>query len=350
MAKKNEEGGLSGFSLKNFSRALVLFLVLVACFEVGVTFIPEELSADVVQNAGMRIKDDRALNSEPLDAVILGDSFFFAGVMPAILDRELNIRSFNFATHSVHTYLISYVLFKKIMEHSRRPPGLLILGVHPSSLYFDLKVDREVLRTAVLPFFHLSFDLLNELPMDLKVFAVLHKSMTFIPSINKQYLLRQNLPDLLLHADREKYWRYMKSIAQENGYVNEDLGGPRKAIKIFSNLRLGNITIHKHNDRYIRKILALAQKYGVKAVLVSNSYRGDVAASLSRDSKFNFDIDYFNKLKEAYPNVIAVFDMHSAVPDPDRYVDETHLDNKGAVLFTEELACRLMALPRPEGL
>lgn len=332
---------LSTFNFDNFTRALKIFVVLVLCFEAGVSFIPEELSADVGMNMGMEIKNKRSLDPGKMDVVVLGDCFFFAGTIPHVLDTELDVSSFNFATNRSQTYLISYLLFKRILNHANNLPRLVIVGVHDTSLFWDLSIDKETLRTTILPFFNVSFDLLAELPLHLKTFTVLHQIKTMLPSLKKQYLLRENWPDLWRNFDSENYFRISESIEKEKGYANEDLGEhPSKAYD-FSSVKMDCVFIRELNDKYIRKILDLAQQHGVKAILVSNSYRRDLATYLIRDSNYGFDIRYYEKLRKEYPNVLAVFNMHAAVPDPERYVDETHLDNKGAMLFTRELARRL---------
>ena len=69
-------------SFKDFLRGLVVFAVLVVAFEVTVSFIPDTIVADVAQQGGMKLKNDRAFNPGDLDVVILGDCFFFAGRFP----------------------------------------------------------------------------------------------------------------------------------------------------------------------------------------------------------------------------------------------------------------------------
>ncbi len=329
-------------SFKNFLRGLAVFAVLVIVFETMVSLIPDEIGADVVLLGGMKIKNERALNPGDLDVVILGDCFFFGGVNPNVLDPILNVRSFNFAVTRAHSYMMSFVLLEDILSRAKRPPRLIILGVHATSLYHPLTMDIDVLRETILPFSGVSSNLLNELPVPLKMQTLWHDALTRIPSIRKQYLLRGHWPYLMTHFDRARYMRIKQSLAENRGYFNEDLLGFRQTLRVNFNLPAEDTTIRAYNDRYIRKILARAAKSGIKVVLVTNSYRKDLAEHLNYN--IMFDVSYFETLKNSYPGVIGILDMHHVVSDPERYVDTTHLDNKGAAIFTSELAERIRQL------
>ena len=329
-------------SFKDFLRGLVVFAVLVVAFEVTVSFIPDTIVADVAQQGGMKLKNDRAFNPGDLDVVILGDCFFFAGINPAVLVPLLNVRSFNFAVNRAQTYLMSYVLLEQLLSRTQRPPRLIILGVHATSLYYPLTMDIDVLRQTILPFFDSSSTLLNELPIPLKMQTLWHAALTRIPSLKKQYLLRGHWPDLIKNFDRARYVRVEQSLAENRGFFNEDLTGSRQTLRVNFNLPAEDTTIQAYNDRYIRKILARAAESGIKVVLVTNSYRKDLAEHVNYN--IMFDVSYFETLKNSYPGVIGILDMHHVVPDPSRYVDITHLDNEGAAIFTRELAERIRQL------
>lgn len=334
---------MSTFSFSNFLRGLIFFVVLVIIFEGVVSYIPDEMVADVAQQSGMRIKNEQSLKpSEVWDILILGDCFFFAGVNPAVLDQMLNVRSFNLAVNRVQTYMISYVLFNNVVKHSFRKPRLIVLGVHASSLYYPLKMDIDTLRQTVLPFFDVSDVLLNELSFKLKAQVLWHHWLTKVPSIKKQYLLRDNWLSLVRHFEREKYSRIEESLSSNRGFFNEDLTGQRQQFRVNFNLPAEDTSIREYNDRYIKKILESAGSLGIKVVLVTNSYRNDLAQRINYN--IMFDVDYFEELKRLYPCVIGVLNMHDVVPDPDKYVDITHLDGKGAAIFTEELARRIKML------
>lgn len=336
------ENSLSTSSFKTFLQGLAVFAVLVIIFEGAVMSIPEEIVVDVAQQSGMRIKNDRAFNPGDLDVVILGDCFFFAGVNPAILDEQLGSRSFNFATNRAQTYMMSYVLLKNILQQAPHHPKLIILGVHATSLYYPLTMDMDVLRQTILPYFSVSADLLNELPFSLRMQTIWHHMLTRIPSLKKQYLLRGNWPQLIAHFDRSNHTRMEQSLAENRGFFNEDLVPHQAKIPINFYLPVRDMTIQSYNGRYIKKILELARENGIKVVLVTNSYREDFMQYMNYN--IQFDLEYFEGLQRAYPNVIAVLDMHNTVTDFDRYADITHLDGQGAVMFTEDLAQKLKQL------
>lgn len=333
---------MSTSNFRKFLHGLAVFAVLVVVFEGLVMMIPDKIVADVAQQSGMELKNERALAPGNLDAVILGDCFFFAGVNPSVLDEKLNIRSFNFAINRVQTYLMSYVLLKDILEHSAQPPRLIILGVHASSLYYPLEMDIDTMRQTILPFFRVSKNLLDELPMELKMQVMWHDILTKVPSLHKQYLLRGDWLRSIASFDQARHDRFEKELFEDRGYFNEDLVPHPPKMRITFDFPSREKTIQSHNDRYIRKILELAQKSGIKVVLVTNSYRQDFMEHIKHN--INFDVEYFTSLRGVYPNVIGVLDMHGTVTDFDRYVDITHLDGKGAFLFTEHLAEKIKQL------
>jgi hypothetical protein len=333
---------LSISSFKNFLFGLGIFLVLVFVLEVIVSRIPDEIVADVAEQCGMRYKNEKSLNPGELDALILGDCFFFAGVNPQQLDNQLNIRSLNLAMNRVQTYMASYVLFKNVVQHAPHPPRLVILGVHASSLFFPLDMNMDVLRQTIIPTFRISGNLLNELTFKMKVQVLWHYGLTRVPTLNKQYLLRGNWPYLISHFDQSRYLHFEKNIAENKGFFNEDLMGHRQKFRINFKLPAVDTPIREYNDRYIKKILELASTHGIKVVLVTNSYRKDFTEHINYN--IMFDVEYFEKLRSIYPAVIGVLNMHDVVLDPDRYVDITHLDGQGAALFTDELARRIKPL------
>lgn len=333
---------MSTSSFDQFRSGLAVFALLVIIFEGLVMLIPDKIVTDAAQQGGMELKNERALAPGRLDAVILGDCFFFAGVNPAVLDEKLNIHSFNFAINRVQTYLMSYVLLKDILEHSAQPPRLIILGVHASSLYYPLDMDIDIMRQTILPFFRVSKNLLDELPMELKMQVIWHDILTKVPSLHKQYLLRGDWVRSIASFDQAKHDRFEKELAENGGFFNEDLVPHPPKMRIGFDFPSREKTIQAHNDRYIRKILELAQKRGIKVIIVTNSYRQDFMEHIKHN--INFDVEYFTSLRGIYPNVIGVLDMHSTVTDFDRYVDITHLDGKGASLFTENLAEKIKRL------
>jgi hypothetical protein len=102
------------------------------------------------------------------DVIILGDSAGWADIRPNVLEEKLALKTYNLSVNLMQSHLMSYVLLKRYLAHCVHKPKYIIIQVSSLSLLCNLRLTQNILTEYILPYTSFSFDLLRELPPDLR--------------------------------------------------------------------------------------------------------------------------------------------------------------------------------------
>ena len=339
------EKNLFTFNFKLIPKGGVLFLVYVFLFETFIYFIPPYILLKPPYSGTYLSQKEKISNKKnDFDLIIFGDCTSWAGIKPVILNKELSISSYNFSIDERQSYLISYLFLKRYLKNCLKKPKIVILSVSANSLLGKHKLDFETLNKYVLPYFSVRLDLLNELDNHTRFKLILYQCSCFFPSIKKQFFLKRGCSNLFHHwTDSEVYNVFLSYFEKEKGFYNENLDPGKKYVETITDIRESYKTfaLSEHNIFYLEKMLLLLSKQNIRVIVCTNSIRSD---EMKIWNEYNVKQNLFEflqlKLKD-YKNLVAFWDMFNVVSSKDNFIDHLHLNNDGAIIYTNELATRL---------
>jgi hypothetical protein len=124
-----------------------------------------ELNTLSLSQLQQRAKVARSNESNSYDYLIIGDSVFFWGISPEVIEADTGLRGYNFATYGQDTLLMPYCIVKHYLRQAKVKPKLIVIGFTPSTFNqerisfdhlfeYDRRCRDEFLR------YHNHFDLL----------------------------------------------------------------------------------------------------------------------------------------------------------------------------------------------
>jgi hypothetical protein len=280
------------------------------------------------------------------DVIILGDSAGWADIRPNVLEEKLALKTYNLSVNLMQSHLMSYVLLKRYLAHCVHKPKYIIIQVSSLSLLCNLRLTQNILTEYILPYTSFSFDLLRELPPDLRFFYMKMNLLNLVPSIKNQFIFQSG--DTLKRAlspnhFKKSYDMYMKSYSDEKGYFNESLGRANAGVQEVKEVPddIQHLDMSSFNTQYVKKILQLLNEHQIDVILTLNPVRTDVFRLWSQYSLEEKLQKIMDELCREYSIFLCIRNMQDLVYSNDLFVDNYHLSAEGADFFTEFLSAQI---------
>jgi hypothetical protein len=345
------EKSSSTFSFRRVPRGFLLLLILILAFEVCVLLLPDYvLSTPPYSTAFMRWKGSVVDDKNEFDLLLLGDCMGWAGFRPVVFEELSGLNVFNMAVDVEQTYLMTYVLLSRYLKNCRTPPKLVLFQVSAHSLLAqELSMNRKRLRSAVLPYFRVDSDFLDELLPSVQRDYAHYRVLTIVPSLKKQFFFYNRPPWYVTawSSSRAKYDHFMDYHLSEKGFFNEDLDPLKKPVSLVTSIpkEMQSFRVCEGNLKYFHKIMDLLENHNTAVVVCSSPIREDEAVLWDA-------CDLENRLNELikvnihmHKNVLGYWNMWRSVTNIECYADHFHLNLSGANLYTEQLAARANLIP-----
>jgi hypothetical protein len=210
-------------------------------------------------------------------------------------------------------------------------------------------MNPDALNDYILPWFRVADDFMNELSAPMRQVCYKYKFLQMIPSLKNQFFLRKGvwLPRLW-RSNRAEFDKYISYYREQKGFYNEDLDPTKHRIETISDIgeNIKQFRLSAFNTLYVQKILEILSRRDIKVIVCLTPVRDDEMRIWNRykvRDKLNHTIA---ELVKPYQNVIAFWDMQSVASNIKYFVDWSHLDSRGAIIYTLELAGRIKNLTR----
>lgn len=261
-----------------------------------------------------------------IKVLVCGASYTMFGIQPEILKNRLGVNCYN-VTGALMTMEGRYTLLKKELE--RNPVNTVVLEVSADTLIRDRAKEGPEGDLPILGRLSGTGERLEYLR---RAFTISEYPMVYYDLVSKGI---------------ESAWlgltgKYRKANPEMNrGYLavqKQSLELPTNYRSIYGLRRLPE-EIVPENVQGLERLVALSQEHGARVILVvtpKSKYYNCLYANL----------DYFDQWYRSfaethnvsYLNFNLQKDKCSWLPDKDCYYDETHLNDKGAELFSKMLA------------
>lgn len=272
-----------------------------------------------------------------VDLLILGDSVLKMGLQPKVLAERLGKTSFNLA-HTGGQPLDTYFALRQALEHGAKPKAIL-LDYKPNLVQgspYVRPLETVELRTW--------YDIL-ELGLVGKDYSYLGQQLTakLLPSYKHRFeiggeLMAKWKSGTRLHADLPRlFWR--------NWSINQgaELQSPNPWVLKTAETQderaslLPTFFVHPVNSAFIKRTFKLAKSKGVDVYWLIPPINPRVQA---KRVTMGIDADYVRYIKafqKRFPG-LKVIDGRNANYDPSLFVDATHLDHRGAYIYSSAVA------------
>lgn len=315
---------------------LIGTLVVVAAFESWVASRWLDLTG--LAPAGYRYSARLSRHARGYDVLCFGDSLVKHGVVPAVV-REKHGPTLNLAcSDSRPPY--SYFLLKRALDSGARPRAVLV-DFHSSQLVVDPRLDHFGLTEGLGPRECVEFGWILRDP------ETVVRLLTFraLPSLRDRRELRARVTAALggktLPSSRDRIREWYDDWTRHHGsWLQSYTGveGPDGRFwdeQVFD--RMSGWSCPGSNARFIRKFLTLAARHGVAVYWLVPP----VHPRLQEKTDRRGDTAGYDRIVRAalarYPNLTVVDGRRARFPR-DVFLDATHLNTRGAELFSRQLA------------
>ncbi len=318
---------------------LLGMLALVAAVELSVTRCGDRF-VDAVANA-WRFSARAAAGKAPgCDVLCLGDSLVKHGLSPKVLAEVTGRKTYNLAAPASPVPM-TYFLLRRALD----------AGARPSAIVFDLKPSLQIGGPAYGV--RCYAEVLK--PGEALALARTERFNAFaaefvVESLLPSYRGRREIRDDLMAAFRGETspLRNVHAVCARNWTVNDgvNIATPRPGYT-------GQVTEpehwhmmsrgfypHKIHVDYTRRLLALAADRAIRAYLVLPPFVPDLAARRHQTGAEGKYAAYVRSLQDRFP-ALTVLDAREAGFPPSAFVDPIHLDERGTLALSAEVAAVL---------
>lgn len=316
-------------------------MILVLIFEVSVAIVPpERFWGPPYEQTALQLKAAEADRGGDYDLLIAGDCTGWAGIRPTLLDRGLGSRSYNFSVNVAQTYQIEDLLVARYLDRSPTPPRAVVVQLSALSLLSDVDLTFPILRDHVLPYFPVREDLREGLPSGLNAQLSKYAFWTLLPSIRKQYIFHKSGWWALAFSPTGGYDDFRTFYEAERGFFSEDrkyasLGGRRPFAIDSIPASFYEFRFSDHNVRHIRRLIARLHDRAIPVFFCLTPVREEELRIWNTVGLHERLRDW---VRREFAGGAEICDLVAEIPDPARYVDTAHLDERGAEQCTRALA------------
>ena len=297
----------------NAFKSVLLFLIILFSADRVIGYYLESLY--LKSKNGEFYQTTYAIKEANEDVLIFGSSRAMHHYNSNIIEKHVQLPTYNLG-RSGENILYSYAVFSQVLSNHK--PKLVILDVQPSEFSWKAgKEGEDAMIAALLPF--------KDFPVINKNISEIRKSEVFLSNLFKTYPYNSNVAQILGY-----YYGFMSDEESKNGYVA--LKGTKISEKQPRHQRRQNRGNDPELIRVFTDFISLAK---------ANNVQLCVMVSPTTDKLNTSSIPVIRKLTEEA--AIPFFDC-SALPDFNDYrlfYDETHLNEDGAALFTNQVVNKL---------
>ncbi|HEV3168136.1 MAG TPA: hypothetical protein VGZ22_29300 [Isosphaeraceae bacterium] len=276
------------------------------------------------------------------EVLCVGDSLMKFGLMPQIIEKRLGVRAFNLSL-SAGSPPAMYFVFRHAIENGARPKAVLV-DLAPHGFSFDVNINRVVWPEL--------FDARDAFDLawttgDSGVFGETIVG-ELLPSVRWRSSIRANLLKAI-HSEQNNS-RYLAELFLRSSRRNRGAFITRQTDAFFG--RVDDFTsaffppawkLDPVNLRYVRRFLDLAARHRVPVYWLMPPFLPEVhtrRAQLGLDGAYS---QLLLALQVRYPN-LTVIDARTSGYGQDAHNDPLHLNRKGAIAFTTDVA-EILAQP-----
>lgn len=266
-------------------------------------------------------------STDSIDMVMIGSSHCYRTYIPDIIDRTLDIKSFNMCS-SAQSPTTSYAVLNEIFKYKH--PDIVVMDLYHIIFQADNQLknarwNAENLKTvnSKLDFYSKSYSL-----RELGIFAV-------VPFFSH----RGYLYGLFNKIRGRRYLPVEKGTYMRAGYVKTEEFVSQKELEnpsYFTNSFFNENDIPSRHVKSLKAIIALCEKNNVELIFVTAPLPRHTFNQIQNYSDIH---EYFNKY--ATVNELSYIDMNQhdiPLTDTSHYYDFNHLNHDGAVITSQHLA------------
>lgn len=266
------------------------------------------------------------------DILIIGECYSLTGVIPQIIEKTTGFTCYNFSTHTPHTILSSYCLFKDYIESHKTKPKYVILAF--ASRAYNIKItDPSYLYEAAQDNFKIYIE----------EFGILKATRFSLPFLRHELFFRQVIKDpgviLKLKIRKKEFIHsYIKSCEIDKGYSywhaeqiyrdNATDSGYKKEYDFYPS---------SFSLKYLHKTMELAEQNNMKIVYLITTSPPDWYGLFNKYRHIEKRDKFIEGLKEKYRN-ITVLNPQDMLNEKQFYSSGHHLNKNGAILLSKFLA------------
>ena len=309
--------------------------VLVILIELGVARQERWLRLPV-HNQWKVQSDASTREATRAEVLCLGDSLVAQGVIPAIVEKQLGLKTYNLGVGGGQPST-SYVFFKRVLEAGGRPRALVIDAM---PVQFSIKQnDRVTLWSYVLT------------PSEAIEFARMARDVDFAT----RHFLALASPSYRFRFEIRSYFTSWKKVdpASANPVWNE--AGSRNIQLNQGALVLPNATRFEVDPRHrdwiypraiksnllnlgaMDRLLELARIHEIPVFWVLTPVCSEIQEHGERTRNERIHEQFLQRFLKRYPNITVIDGRHSLYPSSVMN-DSIHLSTEGAAVFSEDLA------------
>jgi hypothetical protein len=330
---------LSTFNFNRLPKGFLLALSMILVFETGNIFLDDYFYTPPFDGFRMKIKNELSQKEgNNFDIVILGDCYSHIGIIPAIIEEETGLSSFNFGTYAEPTILSSYCVFRNYLKTCAQSPRWVVMGFLPID---SCALTKDKIKKHSISFLY-DFRKGN-MTVLAREFGMGQAIRFLLPSLKHQnfflYLIQH--PLFFREQTKARIDKFIEQFYKDKGYhpFNADMVYTKEAEDPGS---YPQFTVSEFFNKYLTAILELARENNVKIVYIMPENTPDWRRL---DEKYGFardHEDFIYSLKEKFPDTIAsILETHDILNKKDMFIGKNHLNKKGARLLSKFLSDKL---------
>jgi hypothetical protein len=270
------------------------------------------------------------------EIICLGDSLVKVGVAPRVLEQSLGKRTFDFAL-SAGQPVASYFMLRRVLETGARPEAVL-LDSKWTALACPPTLNEPILPEIVGPreFLDLAWN-----ARDGRLFASLILA-ELLPSYRDRFAIRADVKTALRGESpppRRQIGAWQRNWRQNHGahHAPRVPGHQGKVDPNNKELFPDDWKPDPVVASYLERLFALAESRGIPVFWLVPPTVPEVLARHERVGTDRAFTRFARQLQARFPNVVVIDGRYAGYP-PSVFIDPTHLDCRGAALFTDDLA------------
>lgn len=277
------------------------------------------------------VNKDISCGNQPAEAIIIGDSRAMADVLPT----EINDSTVNLAVGGA-TSIEMYYTLKHYIENNGVPKKVIVMF---APFHYSI-IDNYTIRTEYFNYLSIS----DSLDLIKAAKACGSETVIYDGYLNDMLSYRLRFPDKYLPAiiNAKGFARYGTNSALYNDLCQNKGYGEYGTLDGCSdpNYETNYEVMHTTGDAtllqlYMTKIFNLLSEKGIESYLVIPPMN-EASFNVLKSSYVDDFSDYLYELSNRYPTI--TFEHEIPCYSNDLFGDSSHLNHKGAEVFTSELA------------
>jgi len=288
------------------------------------------------------------------ETIILGNSIALQGINPNILQNELNTEGLNTEVGNVAvnagTTSIDYFTLKRILSSCKKCPKRIILQISDENLkkdsipsladstlrrllklyYPDNQIDESLVSAANIDPYYKQYLLTIKLETSFRTQFTANRLIDFFVNKLSQFLKITNY-DLYEPT-------YQDSDFIHFSYTSAMDTKSKQSSFIYDKDKLVNYSIGGESELFYDRFIKLAKQKGIKIYLVLPPQNKFYSDAFSKDEKLFVK---FLSSSSKENNITLIDDMNYNSTNNSLFYDLTHLNEKGASVFTKYLGLQL---------